>query len=33
MDQTIWMIAVVAFGVVFYGFAVYYSKNGDADDE
>lgn len=30
MDQTdVWMLGVIAFGVVFYLFSVYYHKTGD----
>lgn len=33
MDQTdVWMFGVVAFGVVFYLFSVYYHKTGDYQD-
>ena len=35
MSTTVWMIGVIAFGVVFYVFATHHAKNSDAteDDE
>lgn len=34
MDQTdIWMVGVVAFGAVFYLFAVYFNRQADDQDD
>ncbi len=32
-QTTYWMLGVVAFGVVFYAFAMYYHKTGHNEDE
>lgn len=33
MDQTtIWMMGIIAFGLVFYGFSVYYGNNDNEND-